>query len=105
MTVSVTLPQVRDWIQTPASVLSDEQLQLLLDGEMAHQAWQCRIDPLVDQPTLDEALLRRVARAAAAKGIPLGVLGADAEGGAAMLPSYDAEISRLEAPVRKFVFG
>jgi hypothetical protein len=104
MTVTVTLEQARAWIQVPATLLPDDQLQVLLDGETAAQAKQCRVDPLVEQYELNEALLRRVARAAAAKDVPLGLVG-EGEYGGISLPNYDAEIGRLEGPWRKFVFA
>lgn len=104
MTVTVTLTQARDWIQVPAAVLADEQLQILLDGEAANQAATCRVDPMLAQPALNEGLLRRVARAAAAKGVPLGLVG-DGEYGPARIPVSDAELERVEGPYRMVVFG
>jgi hypothetical protein len=104
MTVTVTPTQARDWIQVPSSVLSDEQLQILLDGEADNQARVCFIDPDVVQAGLNEALLRRVARAAAAKGVPLGMVG-DGEYGPARISISDAELERIESPYRLVVFG
>ena len=104
MTVTVTLTQARDWIQVPVSVLPDDQLQVFLDGEMDNQAKLCFIDPDVVQAGLNEALLRRVARAAAAKGVPLGLVG-DGEYGPARIAISDAELERVEGPFRLVVFG
>jgi hypothetical protein len=105
VTVSLTLDDVRAWIQTPATVLSDEQLQALIDGETAVQAQVCRIDPDIVQPQLNEALQRRVSRAAAARGVPLGLLGDAGEYGPVALRRYDGEIERLEQPTRIFAIG
>lgn len=104
MSVTVTLAQARAWIQVPAAVLPDDQLQVLLDGEQANQAAVCRVDPLLPQAALNEGLLRRVARAAAAKGVPLGLVG-DGEYGPARVPVSDAELERVEGPFRMVVFG
>lgn len=105
MSVTVTLAEVRAWIQTPDTVLTDAQLQTLLDGETAVQALVCRIDPVNVQPALNEALQRRVSRAAAARGVPLGLLGDAGEYGPVALRRYDGEIERLELPSRKFPIG
>ena len=61
--------------------------------------------PVAAQPDLEQAILRRVARAVAARGVPLGLVGIDAEHGAATLPRWDAEIERYERPWRIMVFG
>lgn len=105
MTVTVTLPQVRAWLTVPASVLPDDQLQTILDGETRLQAIRCRIDPAVEQPELVEALYRRCARAAAAKAVPLGMIGDAGEYGPMALRRFDGEIERLEQPTEIFVFG
>lgn len=104
MTVSVTLPQLRAWIQVPVSVVTDEQLGVLLDAETANQASSCRVDPLLEQPALVAALQRRVSRAVAARTVPLGLLG-DSEFGPVALRRFDSEIERMEAPYRRFVFA
>jgi hypothetical protein len=104
MSVNVTPEQARAWVGVSAELLPDDQFQVIFDGEKADQAKQCRIDPDLVQPSLDEALLRRVARAVEAKGLPLGVIGDGGEFGPVRL-AYDSELSRLEGPWRKFVFG
>lgn len=105
MTTSLTLAEVRAFIQVPISALSDDQLQVLLDGETANQARMCRVDPVIIEPTLDEALQRRVARAVAARGVPLGLLGDSGEYGPVAMRRFDGEIERIEQPWRRFVFG
>lgn len=102
-----TLAQVRTWIGASTTVISDEQLQQIYDGERALQADACTIpaDPDLFPASAVEGLFRRVGRAVAARAVPLGLLGIDAEYGAARLPSTDAEIARYEAPIRRVVLG
>lgn len=100
-----TLDEVRAWCEVSANVVTDAQLQAVCDAETELQA--ARLAPMptlatypVEMPaSLAQALLRRVARELAARGVPLGVTGAD-EYGPVALPSYDSEIERLEAPWR-----
>jgi hypothetical protein len=102
--MAVGLAELRAWIQVPATVLSDPQLQQVLDAETILQARACTTgDPLA--PDLVQALYRRVAREVAARGVPLGMLGADSEYGPQRLSRWDAEVDRLEAPNRRLVFG
>ena len=102
-----TLAEVRAWLQVPASAVSDPQLQAALDSEVILQAAQCRIPVDVMAPTshLTQALYRRVGRVIAARGVPLGAVGADSEYGPSRLSRWDAEIERLEGPARVVVFG
>jgi hypothetical protein len=92
-----SLGEIRSWIQVPATVLSDAELGWVAAGEQTAQA------PL-DWGTGDlpdnarQAFMRRVARSVAAKGIPLGILAADAEYGTVRLSRWEPEIDRLEAP-------
>jgi len=104
--VGPSLADVRAWVQVPASILSDPQLQIVLDAELLLQARLCRIGPddTLD-PNLTQAIYRRVAREVAARGVPLGMLGADSEYGPARLSRWDSEIDRLEGPSRVLVFG
>lgn len=91
------LEDIRAWVQVPATVLPDEQLEWVAAGE---QQAQSSLDwgegDIPDDAR--NAFLRRVARAVAAKGIPLGILAADAEYGTVRLAQWDGEIVRLEAP-------
>lgn len=43
MTGEPTLAQVRAWVAVPATAISDEDLQQILDGELAIQARTCRV--------------------------------------------------------------
>jgi len=105
VTVTVSLQQVRDWIGVPVTALPDDQLQVVLDGELELQAIRCRIDPDNEQPSLVEAIYRRCARAVAAKAVPLGTIGDAGEYGPIALKRFDGEIERLEQPTEIFVFG
>jgi hypothetical protein len=91
------LTRIRAWIQVPATVLPDDQLDEIAEGEQLAQAaldWG-----VLDLPgDVRQAFYRRVARSVAAKGIPLGILAADAEFGLVRLSGIDTEIARLEAP-------
>lgn len=102
------IAEVRAWIDVPDTVVSDAQLQTVLDAESAAQAVACRIptDPAALPADLHSALLRRCARAVAARGVPLGLSGGDGqEWGPARVPAFDVEIERLEGGRRRFAFG
>ena len=99
---TVTVPEVRAWAG-PVSV-TDAVIQSVIDAEKNAQGRICDTggDPCVSEvpEALDLALMRRVARSLAARGVALGVVGADSEYGATSLPRFDAEIERLERPYR-----
>lgn len=97
------LEAVRAWIGVSATVMPDDQLQTVLDAELAAQAQVCQVEPWADQ--LTQAIYRRVGREVAAMGLPLGTLAPDSEYGGAQLPRYDAEVERLERPFRLVVLG
>lgn len=113
MTAVPTLSEVRSWIGVPTMEISDDQLALVLSGEVELQNLACPFGR-EDVPTgevpepLAQAILRRCARAVAAKGLPLGSLPSAASGqgaefglpGTMILPRLDAEIERYEAPFR-----
>lgn len=98
------IADVRAWVKVPATVVSDEQLQQVIDAEALLQSRMCTVpDPLTAD--LVQAIYRRVGRTLAARGIPLGMLAADTEYGTARLGRWDAEIERLEGPNRRVVVG
>jgi hypothetical protein len=103
--IAPTIAEVRAWLQVPASSVSDEQMAQVLAAEAAVQGRQCRLVEGADQAHLRQALYRRAGRTIAARGVPLGMLGADAEWGPTRLARWDAEIDRLEGPDRLVVFG
>jgi len=104
------LAQVRAWVKVPATAISDEDLQQILDAEIAIVARTCRlpVDPPVEgepeatyPPPLARSVLRRCQREIAARNVPLGVMGqVGEEFGPLTVPSWDAEIRRLEASYR-----
>lgn len=100
------LDEVRAWLDIAAVDLPDDQLARIYESESMIQAQFC--DVPADWHTWDfpaplaQALLRRCARVAAARGLPLGSLPAQMAGdgaqyGAQLLPRFDAEIERYEA--------
>jgi hypothetical protein len=103
------LEEVREWIGVSDFELSDVQLARILAAETGLQAADCDIpDPYPDE--LGLAMLRRCARAAAARGLPLGSLplpdtGQGGNHGAMVLPRLDAEIERYEHEHRVIAFG
>lgn len=104
------LEQVRAWVGVPTTALSDEDLQQILDAELAIQARLLRLPEDPDPETgleatypepLARSCLRRCQRQVAARNVPLGVLGAEgAEFGPLTMPSWDVEVARLEASYR-----
>ena len=101
---------VRAWLQVPATVVPDPMLQDVMDAELVIQAELCRVPdpttwPVGTASDLVQALYRRVGRVLAARAVPLGVLGTDAEYGGVYLGRWDAEVARLEGPTRRLVMG
>jgi hypothetical protein len=98
---------VRAWATVSAQSLDDEQMQQIINAEQVLQAAVTRYAAPLDAPAdylpdaLVQALLRRCSRTISARQLPLG-LSADTTGEYApvRLPSYDAEIERLESPYK-----
>ena len=93
-----SLAEIRAWLRVPATILSDEQLEVIAGAEQTQQAelvWSA--DELEAPADVVAAFYRRCARHAAAKNIPLGILGSDAEYGAVRLSRWESEVERLEA--------
>lgn len=83
---------------------TDEEIQEALDAEAANQRRMCKM-PAAYGADLRSALMRRVARHLAMKGIPLAVLLGDAETGSTVPPSQDPEVRRFERPYRRLKVG
>jgi hypothetical protein len=102
-----TLPEIRAWAQISAQV-DDVQLQQVLDAEAALQGTVCAWPGVTEgarRPApLTQSLMRRCAREIVARDNALGIM-QDPEFGATRLPSWDAEISRLERPYLIQVLG
>ncbi len=96
------LGQVRQWVNVPATVFSDDMLQGVLNAERDKQAAYCLIPTDADAfpAALTQALYRRVAREVAARGMPLGLTGDGIEYAPARLPNWDAQIEFHEAAYR-----
>jgi len=73
-----------------------------LAAEQSAQDQRCRTSS-VYPPDLAEAVMRRVARNLALRGLPLAMQAGDA--GASYAPGRDPEIRRLEGPYRRRVVG
>jgi hypothetical protein len=107
-----TLEEVRAWIQVPVSALSDEQLQQVIDAELALQMSGIVVpdtpeppDPPVPYPPeLEQALFRRVAHQVALRGLPLGII-SDVESAPIQAAAWDSEVARLEQPWQRMVLG
>lgn len=82
---------------------TDLELQQALDQETTAQWRVCRV-PATYPADLRGALLRRVQRALAMKGLALAVR-ENADGDAIVVPGRDPEVRRLEAPFRKVRLG
>lgn len=90
------------------TAITDDQLQVVIDGELTGQAMICRVpeDPAEYPSQLAQALYRRVARVLSGRQVPLGIVGdAASEYGATRLATFDPEIERIEGPTRIVVFG
>lgn len=103
-----SIADIRAWCQVGPTVVTDEMLGTVRDAEIELQSAACtglgELYPGEMPSSLAQALMRRVARQLAARGVPLGVTGAD-EYGPMVLPAYDTEIARLEAPWRAIPVG
>jgi hypothetical protein len=103
-----TLAEVREWLGVPTAELTSEQLASVYYAEAETQAAHCTTEPYTWG--LRMAVLRRCARAAAARGLPLGTLPVQMTGypdanGAVIIPRLDAEVERYEAPRRVVPFA
>lgn len=99
------LETIRAEIGVPATVLSDEALDVVAGSEQdgVRTAYDWGAGDLPDR--MYQVFVRCVARAVAAKGVPLGILAADAEYGTVRLSMRDSEITRLGGQYRKRTFA
>jgi hypothetical protein len=99
------LGECREYLRLdPSDTGQDVEIQNALDAESAAQRSVCRVGAVYPDD-LREALLRRVARNLALRGLPLAVLQGDAESGDTILPGRDPEVKRLEGPHRRLPIG
>jgi hypothetical protein len=88
-----------------ANGATDADIEDALDAEASAQRDAVRV-PAAYPASLRQALLRRVARNLAMRGLPLAVLQGDAEtGDTTVLPGNDPEVRRLERPHRRLKVG
>lgn len=107
VTAQTGMPTVEDYRlyhQDAGGSLTDDAIQEALDAEAAAQRAVCRVEAVYPND-LREALMRRVARNLAMRGLPLAIPRGDADAGPQILPGRDPEVRRLEAPHRKLVVG
>jgi hypothetical protein len=90
----IDLDTLRVRLVLPVSVISDDELQSILDAALGAQQAAC--DTTVRTEGLDRALIRRVGRGVAARGLPLGAQ--DTEYGQQFIPRWDPILQELEAP-------
>jgi hypothetical protein len=91
--MAVTLDRLRGDLDVPDTVVADEELQEILDSCAVQQVQ--RVGMSAYGPHLDRALVRRVGREIAARGLPLGL--ANTEFGSTFIPAWDPILQGLEA--------
>ena len=108
------LTTVRGYVRVPASSLTDEDLERMRVACLEDQAARCvwpdldsdgKPDPNLYPDALAQALLRRVQREVAARNLPLGMVGIEAEYGPANIPAFDALIEHHEHAYRRVVLA
>lgn len=108
------LEAVRAYVRVPASALSDDDLERMRLACLEDQTARCVWSGLVEVPpvpetgytdSLAQALLRRVQREIAARNLPLGMVGLEAEYGPANIPAYDSLTEMHERPYRRVVLA
>jgi hypothetical protein len=101
-------------VRVPASTLSDTDLERMRLACLGDQAARCVWPGLLEDPPVPEtgysdglaqALLRRIQREIAARNLPLGMVGLEAEYGPANIPAYDALTEMHEQPFRRVVLA
>ena len=99
------LATIRLEIGVPVTVLNDEVLDKIAGSEQegTNSAYDWGVGDLPDR--MYEVFIRSVARAVAARGVPLGILAADAEYGTVRLSMRDSEITRLGGMYRNRTFA
>jgi hypothetical protein len=100
------LATIRVEVGVPATVLADEQLEVIAGSEQDNVIESYEWPADVDLPDrLYQVFLRSVARTIASRGLPLGMVGTDSEYGVARLTTRDSEIVRLGGQYRKRTFA
>lgn len=101
-----TLDEVRAYLKVPAAQLSDEDLERMRGAAMDDQTARCAWPEGAYPYALAQALLRRIQREAAARNLPLGMVGLDAsEYGPTALPYLDSLVEEHERAWRRQVLA
>lgn len=105
------LEAVRAYIKVPATTLSDDDLERMraacLESQDARCVWPGQGEPDTDTypDALAQALLRRIQREVAARNLPLGMVGLEAEYGPSKIPAFDALVEHHELAFRRVVLA
>lgn len=91
----VTVADLRTVLGVTVAVVSDDDLADALAAATISQAADCDVPP-GGTPDLDRALIRRVGRDLAARGLPLGA--STTEYGTAYIAGRDPILAKWEAP-------
>lgn len=99
------LATVRAYVKVPSTALPDDELGRMMAACAADQAARCVWTGDYPQ-TLAQAFLRRVQREIAARNLPLGMVGLDAEEyGPTRLTNFDALVEEHERAYRRVVLA
>jgi hypothetical protein len=99
------LPTLRQEVGVASTVLADEILVLIAGSEQEGVEAGYTYPPGALPDKLYEVFVRSVARAVSARGVPLGILAADAEFGTVRLSTRDSEITRMGGAYRNRTFA
>ena len=94
-----TLAELRTYLGVPATAVSDEVLQTMLDASLDDQGARCVWAEGAYPAALTQALYRRVQRELAAKNLPLGMVGVDTEFGPAASLPWMCSLKSMSAPI------
>jgi hypothetical protein len=103
-----TLEDVRAYVRVPSTALSDADLERMMGTALGDQTARCAWDDMDSDAypdALAQAFLRRVQREIAARNLPLGMVGLEAEYGPQRLPYLDALVEEHERAYRRVVLA
>jgi hypothetical protein len=99
-----TPDSLRNYLGDISVAWTDDELLSVINSELSAQEAKCGVDgTTLNPPDLDEALFRRCARNLAMRKMPVGINNGETE--SIRLSQTDPEITRLEAPYRKWPVG
>jgi hypothetical protein len=102
VTTPLDLEAVRAYLKVPATLLSDVDLQRMMDAQAADWDAVCRPPATPGEvAATEQGWLRMVQREVAARNLPLGMVGLDAaEYGPRALPYLDSLVEQHQRPFR-----